>query len=93
MWRDEFGTTYGPVTDARYDPKTLIAMDRIIHIGGGTGTFGVKTKPTRWDGVAPQREGRRRLVARLFTGVWHAVRRVLMGFGQKVTKPRVKNVA
>lgn len=98
VWRNQRNNTYGPLTDARYDPKTLIAMDRIIHMGSGAGTFGVKTEPTRWDGVKLEREGRRRLLAHFVSGAWRAVRpaqlfkQVLRFFDERLYRFRIRSV-
>lgn len=95
VWRDDFGNANAPVTGTivKYDTKTLIAMDRIIHIGSGTGTFGVKTGPTRWEDDDLEGEGRQRRLTGLFTRAWRLLCGAVAGLGQMAGKLRLKNVA
>lgn len=78
-----------PVVDARNDARIFVAMDRVIHIGSGTGTFGVERTSSR-----RQREGARdRRPKGPVVGVWAEARRwagnMLIAMGHKLANSDV----
>lgn len=45
-----------PVLDARTDPRIVVALDRVIHMGSGTGTYG--RSRVKWEDDAEERRSR-----------------------------------
>lgn len=51
MWQREIDETFVEPIDPRYNVKTMVVMDRLVHIGSGSGTFGVSRGRRQDDGV------------------------------------------